>query len=125
MPRIHASRKSRRQRIIFAIDCQDAFFSSLLELKCLGEKFDVESTVACRPLVERLAKNDFQWTDGWLEPKFSHYRWGDKARGVVTYIGDKIKFQNGFGAWGYYTYQCDFDTRSKRVVDVRATPGRI
>jgi hypothetical protein len=30
MPRIHASRKSRRQRIIFAIDCQDAFFSSLL-----------------------------------------------------------------------------------------------
>jgi hypothetical protein len=95
------------------------------ELKCLGEKFDVESTVACRRLVERLAKNDFQWTDGWLEPKFSHYRWGDKARGVVTYIGDKIKFQNGFGAWTFYTYECDFDTRNKKVTDVRAQPGRI
>jgi hypothetical protein len=46
MPRIHASRKSRRQRIIFAIDCQDAFFSSLLVL--LSQKvaiFGIENQV--------------------------------------------------------------------------------
>jgi hypothetical protein len=96
-----------------------------LDLGCTGEKFNIESTVACRPLVERLAKNNFEWTDRWFEPKFSHYRWKSKERGVVTYIGDKIKYQNGFGAWTFHIYECDFDTRNKRVVDVRAAPGRI
>jgi hypothetical protein len=115
-----------RTAALAAVDLEaDRARACLSELKCLGGKFDVDSTIACRPLVERLAKNDFKWTDGWLDKKFSHYRWGDKARGVVTYIGDKIKFQNGFGAWGYYIYECDFDTRNKRVVDVRATPGRL
>jgi hypothetical protein len=81
--------------------------------------------VRCRDPIERLAKNDFEWTDGILEPKFSHYRWRDEAKGELTYIGDKIKYQNGFGAWIHHTYQCDLDSSGERVMDVRAAPGRL
>jgi hypothetical protein len=95
------------------------------DLKCWGEKHMVSASVYCKRFVERMAKNNFEWTDGLLEPKFSHYRWKDQAAGSVTYIGDKIKFQNGFGAWIYHTYECDLDASGKNVLDVRARPGRL
>ncbi|MGC4084267.1 MAG: hypothetical protein QM736_19695 [Vicinamibacterales bacterium] len=95
------------------------------DLHCWGEKHMASAMVRCRPVVERLAKNNFEWTDGLLEPKFSHYRWRNQSTGEVTYIGDKIKFQNGFGAWTFYTYECDLDPAGESVTDVRAQPGRL
>lgn len=85
----------------------------------------VSAAVECAPQIERLAKYSFEWTDRWYEPKFSHYRWSDKARGIVTYIGDKIKLQNGYGAWAFYTYSCNFDVIRKTVLDVQASEGRL
>ncbi|WP_396604726.1 hypothetical protein ACFLEY_19185 [Bradyrhizobium sp. YCK136] len=95
------------------------------ELKCIGDKIRSYATVYCPRYVERLAKNDFQWTDGWLDEKFSHYRWANGSHRTITFIGDKIKFQNGFGAWTYHTYECDVDPAPEHVVDVRAHPGRL
>jgi len=94
-------------------------------LECWAEKHTADAAVRCRGPVEMLAKNNFEWTDGFLEPKFSHYRWKNQATGEVTYIGDKIKFQNGFGAWIFHTYECDLDASGEKVTDVRASPGRI
>jgi len=95
------------------------------DLQCWAEKFNIDASIDCRRYVERLAKNNFEWFDGAFEPKFSHFRWKNRPQGVVSYIGDKIKFQNGFGAWIIHTYECDFDTTKKTVVDVRARAGRI
>jgi hypothetical protein len=95
------------------------------DLHCLGEKYFPDATVACTPLVERIAKNNFEWIDKWYETKFSHYRWKDRPVAVITYLGDKIKYQNGFGAWTLSIYECDFDTKTKTVVDVRAMAGRL
>jgi hypothetical protein len=95
------------------------------ELGCWAEKFTVEASVRCKRAVEGLAKYQAEWTDGFLETKFSHYRWKNKDAGVVTYIGDKVKFQNGFGAWQMMLYECDFDTNTKESVDARARPGRL
>jgi hypothetical protein len=97
----------------------------LADLKCWGEKHVIAASVRCDDAVERLAKYSHKWTDGLLEPKFSHYRWKNRATGVVTYIGDKIQFQNGFGAFQNHIYECDFDPRSEEVLDVRARPGRL
>lgn len=95
------------------------------DLGCLGEKHLVSASVRCKRQVEALAKYSAEWTDGFLEPKFSHYRWKNKSAGIVTYIGDKVKFQNGFGAWQNMVYECDFDTNSERPVGARAEPGRL
>lgn len=94
-------------------------------LQCWGDKHSIAAGVRCESYVEKLAKYSHKWTDGMLEPKFSHFRWKNQAKGVVTFIGDKIQFQNGFGAWQHYVYECDYDPSSEQVLDVRAREGRL
>jgi hypothetical protein len=36
-----------------------------VDLKCTAEEAWAAATTECSPLVERMAKNDFQWTDRW------------------------------------------------------------
>lgn len=95
------------------------------DLLCYGAKYNFAASVRCPIYIEKMAKHDFKWVDGWAEPKFSHYRWKDKELGIVTHIGDKLKLQNGFGAWGYVTYECDYDGVNESVIDVRVSKGRI
>lgn len=95
------------------------------DLQCWGDKGTIAAGTFCDGPVERLAKYAHQWTDGWLEPKFSRFRWKDREKGHVTYIGDKIQFQNGFGAFQNYIYECDFDPVANKVLDVRARAGKL
>lgn len=96
------------------------------ELSCWGEKAtSAVTTLTCERFVERMAQYDYEWTDGFWEPKFSRYRWKDIESGIVTLIGDKIKFQNGFGAWSNMTYECDVSPATETVIDVRVWRGRI
>lgn len=95
------------------------------DIQCWGDKYNIEAGIRCDEHVERMASYNFEWTDGWMEPKFSHFRWLDSETGTVTYIGDKIKFQNGFGAWQNIVYECDFDPELRQVLAVRGEPGRI
>ena len=94
-------------------------------LQCWGDKHSLSASVYCPDLIERLGRYDHEWIDGWLGSKFSRFAWKDRKTGTVTYIGDQIKFQNGFGAWTQHTYQCDLDTVNKKVLDVRAAAGRL
>lgn len=95
------------------------------DLQCWGDKNAISAAVTCQPLIEKMAKWDHKWTDGILEPKFSRFRWRDKSQGVLTYVGDKLQLQNGFGAWGNVVYECDFEPASERVSDIRITQGRL
>jgi hypothetical protein len=56
---------------------------------------------------------------------FSNWRWENKSKGIVTFIGDKIQFENGSGASENYIYESDYDPASKKVLDIRATPGKL
>lgn len=84
--------------------------------KWLSDKYSIAAGVACRSLVERLAKYDFEWTDGWLETKFPSYLTSTKAPYILTVSGDKIKFQNGFGAWQRQSYYCDYDVKNAQAL---------
>ena len=96
------------------------------DLQCWAEHNFAYAEVECPKQIERLAKYDFEWTDkGWFNHKFDRFRWHNKTDGSVTYAGDKIKLQNGFGAWQIYNYECDYDTTHKVVLDVRVHPGRL
>jgi hypothetical protein len=94
-------------------------------LQCLADKHYIDAASKCAPLIERLAKNNFEWTDKWYEQKFNKLKWNDEQKGIIAYVGDKIKFQNGFGAWTISTYECDFDTSKDEVLGVRANAGRL
>lgn len=95
------------------------------DLGCWAEKHYATAAYDCKKSLESMAKNDVRWTDGFLEPKFPKYKWISIDKGIVGYIGDKVQFQNGFGAWVNYAYMCHYDTERKMVVDVTAKPGRI
>ena len=90
-----------------------------------ADEAEVTAMVYCPDEVERLARYGSRWVDGWLEPKFSRYRWKDRTGGIVTYLGDKLELQNGFGAWVPHVYECDIDVWTDNVTEVRARPGRL
>lgn len=91
---------------------------------CWSNKFNRAAAKVCAPQVERAAKNNFEWTDSFTSPKFPRAVINDNGVSI-TYIGDAIKMQNGFGAWTIMTYECDFDTIAGRVVAVRVNPGQL
>jgi len=94
-------------------------------LQCAGDKYSISAGIYCKSQVERLAKYSSRWTDGTFEPKFSHFRWLNQEQGLITFIGDKIEFQNGFGAFQKHIYECDFNPANNQILDVRARPGRL
>lgn len=94
-------------------------------LNCWADRHDLHAITKAERLIERSAKYSFEWTDGFLEPKLSNYKWKDKNNLIITYIGDKIKFQNGFGAWQNMIYFIDYDTLNDVVVDLKIEPGRL
>lgn len=92
--------------------------------QCLYSKYTLDAVRTCRPLIQRLAKYDYDWTDGMLTPTFSHFR-HNQSTNTMTFIGDQIKMVNGFGNEIRHTYECDFDMGTKKVVNYSAQPGRI
>jgi hypothetical protein len=77
----------------------------------------IKGTFYCQKSVEKLAKFDFEWTDGWLDTKFPSYLTKTQRPGVVVLVGDKIKFQNGFGAWQKVKYYCAYDVINDKALD--------
>jgi hypothetical protein len=94
------------------------------DFNCWSNKFNRAATKACAPQVERAAKNNFEWTDSFTAPKFPRAAINDNGASI-TYVGDAIKMQNGFGAWIIMTYECDFDTAAGSAVAVRVNPGQL
>ncbi len=93
------------------------------DLQCAGDKGGLSAGLLCKKQIEGQAKNSVKWTDEALEPKFSHFRWKDQSAGIITHIGDKVQFQNGFGAYVNIIYECDL--QGQTVIAVRTREGRI
>jgi len=85
--------------------------------KWLMNKYGISAGMTCSRKIPKLAKYDHKWTDEMFEAKFSHYKSDISSPGVLTVLGDKIKFQNGFGAWMKMEYWCKYDTQNRVVID--------
>ena len=95
------------------------------DLQCWGERHMAMAVVLCTEPIENLSQYAAEWTGSFLDPTFKRWRWHGKAAGTITYIGDRIQYQNGFGAWQPARYECDYDPANERVLAARATPGRV
>ena len=89
---------------------------------CWGEKFEWQAESLCPRHIERRALYDYEWTDGFLGRKFDRMMWRDVDKGLITFFGSELKFQNVFGAWQRVTYKCTFDTLNEKVVGVEVLP---
>ena len=83
----------------------------------LNEKYNIDGGVQCQKAIPKLAKYAYKWTDGFLEQKFAYYKQIIEEAGVLTLVGDKVQFQNGFGAWAPTKYWCSYDVRTDSVID--------
>lgn len=96
------------------------------DLQCLGDKGIIGASVYCQNAIEKFAIHSVKWTDGTFDTKFSRFRWRDQAKGEITYVGDKVEFQNGFGAFTPMIYECDLAADDKTVLDARVLgEGRL
>ena len=80
------------------------------DFTCWGRDRRIDAEVRCRRAIEQQARYAHEWTDGFADPMFSRFAWHDEVAGVMTYFGDRLKLQNGFGAWVNVGYACDYDT---------------
>jgi len=84
------------------------------------------AVVECPDHVERLGNYGFRWTDGLWELKLRLSQTVvANDPDVVTYVGDRIEYQNGYGAWEPHVYECDLHATTRELVDVRAMPCRL
>ena len=95
------------------------------DVNCYGPENRVAAGIYCKDFIQKLGKYSFRWTDGALESKFSKVDWLNKDKATLSFFGDKIEFQNGFGAYQPAAYQCDFDPATNTVLGVRAAPGHV
>lgn len=94
---------------------------------CASSRAMAAASVDCGSLIERYARYDFKWTNGTLESIFQGARWSERAdiisrhgaNRIIEFRGDKIKMQNGFGAFRTIRYECDYDPVADEVVDTR------
>lgn len=85
---------------------------------CWGKRHLTSAQTPCQRAIERQARYDFEWTDGWLGTRFMYASYEEDTAHIIVYSGDSLRLQNGFGAWSNYSYACEFDTRTKQVLDV-------
>jgi hypothetical protein len=96
------------------------------DLKCWADEHEIWAQVKCQKEIARLAKYDLKWTNTGLGNSsiFTRVKWKDQDAGQITYIGDRVQFQNGFGAFEHHNYTCDFDPGTRTVLNVTAQLSR-
>ncbi|WP_296761603.1 hypothetical protein [Sediminimonas sp.] len=95
------------------------------DLQCLDKEHGTIASLRCEPLIEDLAEYSHRWTDTWLEPKFDRISWANMQENQIVIIGDKIEFQNGFGAFQRVLYKCVYDFGNETVVEATVEPYSI
>lgn len=93
--------------------------------KCYGDQLLGQAAFACSNEIEKKAKFSFKWADGSTASRLQRITWANKEETVLAYFGDKVMFQNGFGAWQNILYQCNFDPVRRQVVRIGIQPGRL
>jgi hypothetical protein len=99
------------------------------DASCEGEKYRPDFLEVCPDIIERQARYEVRWTNHIFEGRFLPIvQWHGKngrQQGLVDFEGDKVQFQNGFGAWQNYYYICTFDIVKKQIVDLKLKPGHL
>lgn len=80
---------------------------------------------ACVPMIEQQLTATFEWTNSWLDSRFTHGGWADEARGTMKYAGDALQFQSVTGGWLNAIYLCTYDPESGEAVGVMVEVGRL
>ena len=79
----------------------------------------------CTTAVENYAKNDFKWMSNDPVERFPRYYTENQGNPYeVVLVGDKVQYQNGFGAFIRMTYDCMYNYKTDKALAL-ATQGKM
>jgi hypothetical protein len=93
------------------------------DVSCWAKRHLQEASRVCSAAVEQQARFDFRW-EASRPDRFTSAIMHNNGR-QISFIGDALKLQNGFGAWLTYSYNCRYDVGTQAVVAVQVTEGRM
>jgi hypothetical protein len=93
---------------------------NLMNFEYIKKHYSTMAQVRCERDVENNALNNFEWFNSFMQDRFIAV--GVYTPGVLSLVGDKIKFQNGLGAWKIMDYRCEYDVRTEKVIRVIVGP---
>jgi hypothetical protein len=121
-----AALKAEREKLEIAkreaeLEKQKAVLS---DVDGLDKKYGTAAVLQCGSgaddYLRKIAKFDFAWdedTKGFFGVKFHAILKEVDSPGVLVYVSNKAKLQNGFGAFKRIKLFCKFDTRKGKVVE--------
>ncbi|WP_279050118.1 hypothetical protein [Cedecea davisae] len=92
--------------------------------QCIFDAHLIDALTYCKKPIQERSKYEYEWTDGAFENIFSRYI-NEPEKHLIVYMGDKLKFTNGFNAKVNMSYSCTLDTTTNQVVDYQVTEGRL
>ena len=94
------------------------------DAKSIDTALGTEAASACGydadDYLRKVAKHDFKWDDdatGMFGVKFGSFLQKVSKPGVIVYVSDRAKLQNGFGAFTRIKLYCEYDAKSKKVLN--------
>lgn len=91
------------------------------DLNCLinqGGGYDSAAAHCARP-IERLNSYDVRWTYNSSHPMFSQAHWLSDGHGAIEYLGDRVEFEDKYGAYVNVVYACDLASDNRTVLNAR------
>lgn len=124
---VATSKAKEEARIAAEVTAKSVRLKSELEANLhnadwLADNYSSSATAACAMQVVKYAKGNYEWVTGFGERKFPLVYAETKGPGIFVIGGDKVRFQNAFGAWQVMSYQCAYDALNDRVVGVNIGP---
>jgi hypothetical protein len=92
--------------------------------QCIFDKNWIQARKGCRPLIEKSAQIEAEWTDGVISRMFTRYSYNAEKQ-QMNFIGDKVKFRNSFNAQIPMTYICTFDLKNQKITNFSITEGKL
>lgn len=102
----------------------DADAACVADFDCWANRHMRDANKACAPQIEQWAQYDFTWETTHPEARYTRAIMHNNGK-QVSYLGDAIKFQNGFGNWVRASYSCTFEVATKAVVKLTVSEGRL
>ncbi|EKZ3214043.1 hypothetical protein REO66_003651 [Salmonella enterica] len=97
---------------------------SVNDSRCLYNEYLPVASYPCKKRIERFSKYDYEWEGGFSGIVFTRISNNAKNNEII-FIGDQLKFTNGFGAKVNMIYSCTYNIKTKSVVDVDVAEGRL
>lgn len=92
--------------------------------ECIFTAHLAPALTVCKEPIQNASKYDYEWTNGFSVNIFSRYV-NDPEKHQMTYLGDKLKFTNGFNAKVNMAYWCSINTQTNQLVDYYVGEGRL